>query len=78
MDANEKIRQVTNVATPATGLGTAAGDFFGFLNEYGVAIGVLISFVSLCISIYLGVREDRRREKEYKELVRTANQAMKK
>ena len=57
----------TKVAT-MLGSGTAAGKFFGFLNEWGVALGVILTLFFGGIGWYYKHKEHKREEREDERL----------
>jgi len=63
----EGLRKATEVTTPTAGTTTAAGSFLGFLNEYGVAIGVIITVLSFSVNWYYREKADRRHEREHQQ-----------
>ena len=45
---------------------TAAGSFMGWLNEYGVALGLIVAIISFAVNWYYNHKEDKRRTKEHR------------
>lgn len=61
----EGLRKATEITTPTAGATTAAGSFMGFLNEFGVAIGVIVTVFSFVVNWYYREKSDRRHEREH-------------
>lgn len=65
----EEIAKDVGIKTATTlGSGTAAGKFFGFLNEWAVGIGVLLTLIFGFIGWYYKRKEDIRRDREEERL----------
>lgn len=65
MSLEELARDEGIKASAAAGSGTAIGNYLGFLNEYGVAIGVLLTLFFGAVGWYYKNKEDKRREREH-------------
>jgi len=48
--------------------GTAVGKFFGFLNEWGVGIGVLLTLIFGVVGWYYKDKDHQRKEREDERL----------
>lgn len=59
----EGVRKATEVVTPASGTTTAVGSITGWLNEYGVVMGLAFTLVSLLMNHYFRTRADRRQQR---------------
>lgn len=53
----KNIIDTTNVSGPLTGLGTVGGGFMGFLNEYYIAIGIVLTAAQVLINWYYKHKE---------------------
>jgi len=64
IDANALGKQVSTATGAVAGGTTAAGSFWGFLNEYGVALGLIVGIISFLVNIYFNRRKDNREQAE--------------
>lgn len=64
------IRQASAATTAVAGTTTAAGSFWGFLNEYGVALGLIVAVLGFIVNVYYNHKEDKRRQIEHDGLMK--------
>lgn len=61
----EGARKLTEVTTPTAGTTTVVGSAMGWLQEYGIAIGAIVTIASFAMQLFFKLRADKRHEAEH-------------